>query len=63
MSWRDEAQHYPEQDIRAKFHELAGTVLTDEGVAEVENAIDQAERWTSVGDFIILLRRNERIRP
>jgi 2-methylcitrate dehydratase PrpD len=60
MSWRDEAQAYPEQEIRAKFHELAATVLTDLGVASVEHAIDEAEDGASVSDLITLLRRHMR---
>jgi hypothetical protein len=60
MSWRDEAQAHPEQEIRAKFHELAATVLTDLGVASVEHAIDHAEDWASVSDLITLLRRHMR---
>jgi 2-methylcitrate dehydratase PrpD len=60
MSSRDEAQPDPEPDLRAKFHELAGTVLTEPGVRAVENAIDDAEDWASVADLTTLLHRHSR---
>lgn len=60
MSWRDEAQPDPQPDLRAKFHELAGTVLTEPGVRAVEHAIDHAEDWSSVADLTALLRRHSR---
>jgi 2-methylcitrate dehydratase PrpD len=60
MSWRDEAQPDPEPDLRAKFHELAGTVLTDPGVRAVEQAIDHAGDWASVTDLTTLLRHHSR---
>jgi 2-methylcitrate dehydratase PrpD len=58
MSWRDEVQPDPELDLRAKFQELAGTVLTEHGVRAAEDAIDHAEDWTSVADLTSLLRRH-----
>ena len=60
MSRRDEEQPDPEPDVRAKFHELASTVLTGEGVNAVEHAIDLAENWASVSDLTTLLRRHLR---
>jgi hypothetical protein len=60
MSWRDEEQPDPDQDLRAKFQELAGTVLTGQGVSAVEHAIDHAEDWTSVSELIALLRLHSR---
>ena len=44
-------------EIRAKFRELAGTVLTAEGAAAVEAAIDRCEDWSSVAELPALLRR------
>jgi 2-methylcitrate dehydratase PrpD len=60
MSWRDEAQPDPDQDLRAKFHELAVTVLTEEGVRAAEHAIDHTEDWASVSELTTLLRRHSR---
>ena len=48
---------YEESALRGKFRELAGCVLTPEGVAQVETEIDRCEQWTNVGDFTALLRR------
>src|SRR4051794_36966215 len=36
---------FAESEIRAKFRELAGTVLTDSGAREVEQAVDRIEEW------------------
>jgi hypothetical protein len=60
MPWRDEAQPDPDQDLRAKFHELAVTVLTEEGVRAAEHAIDHTEDWASVSELTTLLRRHSR---
>lgn len=60
MSRRDAELPDPEQDVRAKFRHLAGTVLTEEGVAAVEHAIDHSDAWTSVMDLIEPLRRHVR---
>ena len=60
MSRRDQEQPDPEPEVRGKFHELAGTVLTREGVAAVEHAVGQAETWASVSDLMTLSRRHLR---
>src|SRR6476646_1825829 len=39
---------FSEAELRAKFRELAGTVVTAEGAARVEAAIDRAEEWPSL---------------
>jgi 2-methylcitrate dehydratase PrpD len=54
----DYNQPYPPAEIRAKFHELAGEVLTSEGTHAVEAAVDRCETWRSVGDLIALLRQH-----
>jgi 2-methylcitrate dehydratase PrpD len=54
-------QPFAEAEIRAKFRELAGEVLTQEGVAAVETAVDSCERWESVQDLVTLLRRHGRV--
>jgi 2-methylcitrate dehydratase PrpD len=53
----DFQQPFTESELRDKFRELAGTVLTPEGVSDVEHAIDRCERWESVGELTELLRR------
>jgi 2-methylcitrate dehydratase PrpD len=57
MSRRDEERPDPEPEVRAKFHDLAGTVLTDAGVKAVEQAIDHAEDLGAVAELIALFRR------
>jgi len=53
----DFQQPFAESEIRAKFHELAGVVLTAEGAAKVEQAIDRCEQWTGIAELIALLRQ------
>jgi 2-methylcitrate dehydratase PrpD len=61
-SHRGDFQHpFAEPEIRDKFRELAATVLTPAGVADVESAIDGCEDWTSVGELTALLRRSGRV--
>jgi 2-methylcitrate dehydratase PrpD len=53
-------QPFDESEIRGKFHELAGTVLTPDGVARVEAAVDRCEQWKNVDALTGLLRRHGR---
>jgi 2-methylcitrate dehydratase PrpD len=48
---------FAESELREKFRELAGTVLTPDGVARVESAVDSCEDWTGLDDLTELLRR------
>jgi 2-methylcitrate dehydratase PrpD len=48
---------FSEAEIRAKFRELAGVVLTAEGVSRVEEAVERCENWQSVDVLTVLLRR------
>lgn len=48
---------FEESEIREKFHELAGLVLTPEGVTRVEEAVDRCEQWTNVRELTEQLRR------
>jgi 2-methylcitrate dehydratase PrpD len=48
---------FSEAELRAKFRELAGTVVTAEGAARVEAAIDRAEEWPSLAALTELCRR------
>jgi hypothetical protein len=47
-----------ESKVRAKFRELAGPVLTREGVGAVERAVDQCDRLDSVRDLIDQIRHH-----
>lgn len=51
---------FEESELREKFHQLAGRVLSAEGSAQVEQAIDRCERWASVRELADLLRRHGR---
>jgi 2-methylcitrate dehydratase PrpD len=51
---------YAESDIRDKFRELAGLVLTPAGVTAAEAAIDQAETWSGVQTLTDILRSHSR---
>jgi 2-methylcitrate dehydratase PrpD len=53
-------QPFAEAEIRAKFHDLAGEVLTQDGIQAVEAAVDGCEHWTSMADLVSLLRRHGR---
>jgi hypothetical protein len=44
--------------LRTKFADLAGVVLTPEGVAAVEQAVDRCEEWDNVGVLTALFRRH-----
>jgi 2-methylcitrate dehydratase PrpD len=56
----DFQQPFSEAEIRVKFHELGGVVLTPEGVSRVEQAVDCCEDWQSVDELTELLRRHGR---
>ncbi len=53
----DFQQPFAESEIREKFRELAGVVLTQEGTRHVDHAVDRCEHWKSVNDLTGLLRR------
>src|SRR5207248_11217784 len=53
----DFQQPFAESEIRGKFHELAGVVLSPEGVSSVENAVDRCEEWQSIAELTEPLRR------
>lgn len=54
----DFARPFRDEEIRAKFRELAGTVLTPEGAEETERAVDQSEDWPSLAVLLDLFRRH-----
>ena len=47
---------YSEAEIRAKFRELAGLVLSPEGVARIETLVDRLDELAQIGDFVAALR-------
>jgi len=51
---------FAESEIRDKFRELAGLVLTPEGVAVTETLVNCIEEWTSVRELTEALRHHER---
>jgi 2-methylcitrate dehydratase PrpD len=51
---------FAEAEIREKFRELAGAVLTAEGAVAVELAVDRCEQWRSLEELTMLLRRHGR---
>jgi len=51
---------FAESEIRAKFHELAGEVLTAEGSKRVEAAVDRCEQWKSVGELVDTMREHSK---
>ncbi|OGA54053.1 MAG: hypothetical protein A3G24_00090 [Betaproteobacteria bacterium RIFCSPLOWO2_12_FULL_62_13] len=56
----DFQQPFTESEIREKFRELAGVVLTPEGVTRIEELADRCERWPKVRELTERLRRYAR---
>jgi 2-methylcitrate dehydratase PrpD len=56
----DFLQPFAETELRDKFRELAGTVLTPDGVMLVEQAVDRCETWESADVLTKLCRRHGR---
>jgi 2-methylcitrate dehydratase PrpD len=53
-------QPFAEAELRDKFRELAGTVLTQDGVTLIEQAIDRCENWDDVDALTTLCGRHGR---
>ena len=53
-------QPFAEAELRDKFRELAGTVLTQEGTGLVEQAVDRCENWDNIDVLTTLFRRHGR---
>lgn len=51
---------YNEAVLREKFRDLASDVLTAEGIAAVEQALDRCEHWTGVSDLPALLTKHQK---
>jgi len=53
----DFSEPFSEAELRAKFRDLAGTVLLPQGAAAVERAVDNIEEWPDISDLTGLMRR------
>ena len=53
---------YREEEVRAKFRELAGVVLSPAGVARVEALVDRLDDLPRLGDLVVALRDRAMIR-
>jgi 2-methylcitrate dehydratase PrpD len=49
---------FAEIELREKFRELAGEVLSAEGIALVEQAVDDCEQWDSIDTLIMICRQH-----
>jgi hypothetical protein len=47
---------HPESALRMKFQELAGLVLSRDGVSKLEAAVDRAHEWRDIDDMLSLIR-------
>jgi 2-methylcitrate dehydratase PrpD len=57
----DFSDPFGEDELRAKFRELAATVLTEDGAAAVEQAVDRIEDWPNIAELTGLFRRHGRM--
>jgi len=53
-------EHGSESDVREKFRELAGLVLTPEGVKTLEATVDDCVNWPNVDPLLKVLRSHGR---
>ena len=51
---------FAESELREKFRELAGAVLTPTGTGELEAVLDRCENWENLTGFSEILRRGSR---
>jgi 2-methylcitrate dehydratase PrpD len=54
----DFQQPFTEAEIRDKFRQLAGTLLSDAGVAAIEQAVDRCEAWSDAAELPALLKKS-----
>jgi 2-methylcitrate dehydratase PrpD len=54
-------QPFTEAELRNKFRDLAGTVLTQKGVRLTEQAVDHCESWANADVLTTLCRRHGRM--
>jgi hypothetical protein len=57
-SVRDTLKPDPEQQVRAKFRELAAAHLTQAGIDAIEAAVDRCEYWKTMSELIEPLRQH-----
>ena len=55
-SKRDAEPVDPEAQVREKFHVMAAEMLTPDGCAAIEAAVDRSETWPSLSVLIEMLR-------
>src|SRR5262249_8607028 len=53
---------YGEDEVRAKFHELAGLVLSGAGVTRLEALVDRLDELPRLGDLVDALREDSGLR-
>jgi len=51
---------FGEDELRGKFRELAAEVLSPDGIAAAEAAVDRIDAWIDVGELTSVLRRHGR---
>ena len=56
----DFSEPFTEAELRGKFRELAGAVLTVEGADAAERAVDRIEEWPNIGELTGVFRRHGR---
>ena len=49
---------YKEEEVRAKFRELAGVVVSPAGVARVEALVDRLDDLPRLGDLVVALKED-----
>lgn len=54
----DFSQPFEESEIRGKFHQLAGVLLTPAGVAAAEAAVDRCPAWDNLDELKALLKHH-----
>ena len=59
-AWQGRIGDVDEAVLREKFRDLASDVLTAEGIAAVEQALDRCEHWTCVSDLPALLTKHQK---
>ncbi len=47
---------FKESEIRAKFQQLATTILTPDGAAQVEDAVDHCQDWPNIAQLVDIFR-------
>jgi 2-methylcitrate dehydratase PrpD len=56
----DFSDPFSDDEMRGKFRELAGEVLTTDGIGAVEAAVKRIDQWENVGELTTLFHRHGR---